>query len=136
MADGEKKINHVSDIQGKDAFYNGLALGMDEDDTRHAEWREQRDKMIGIDDTVMYSLDISLAKMIGTHLRYFSEDISAYPDGMVLLEWELIVSEMVEGFELYANYDEWNLNDDHNDNMFKVTLALTHFQKHFFHLWQ
>lgn len=116
--------------------YHGCAHEINDDDLRHQEWRESRDKNFGYDGTCLFNLDISLSSMIAVHIEEFkTAGNHHYPSIMTEDEWQNIIDDIELGFRLYGQLDAWDLTHAHNENMRIVNKAQDLFHKHFFSLW-
>lgn len=107
-----------------------------EDDEREPEWKAQR-LTRGFDDTEMWSLDCTIAKFIAPRLKVFKEQaarIGDHPVNITSEKWQEILSQMIEGFELYPDHFNWT-SDDSNENWKKVYKALELFKNWFMNLW-
>lgn len=107
-----------------------------EDDEREPEWKAQR-LTRGFDDTEMWSLDCTIAAFIAPRLKVFKEQaaqIGDHPVNITSEKWQEILSQMIEGFELYTDHFNWP-SDDSNENWKKVYKALELFKNWFMNLW-
>lgn len=112
-----------------------FSLG-EETDKREPEWKAQR-LTRGFDDTEMWSLDCTIAKFIAPRLKVFKEqaaEIGDHPVNITSEKWQEILSQMIEGFELYSDHFNWP-SDVSNENWKKVYKALKLFKNWFMNLW-
>lgn len=112
-----------------------FSLG-EETDKREPEWKAQR-LTRGFDDTEMWNLDCTIAKFIAPRLKVFKEqaaEIGDHPVNITSEKWQEILSQMIEGFELYSDHFNWSAEDS-DANWRKVDKALSLFRKWFFNLW-
>ena len=98
-------------------------------DMRHVCQRITR----GWDDSDLWSLDHSLAKLILPRLKRFKDCRGGYPHGMTDQEWDDILGEMIYGIEWYASGDCWNCFDQAKSERAHKGLEL--FGKYYGHLW-
>ena len=91
----------------------------------------------GFDDTETWNLDVTLAKFIVPRLKRFKELNNGYPAHFKAKEeWDVILNEMIEGFELYE--DKWKCNSDQNiTNLeeYKRKRAVKLLGEYFYDLW-
>lgn len=106
---------------------------IDEDDDRFEDFKKQRLER-GFDSSELWSLDCTIAEFIAPRLKVFRENSGDSPIGKSRTEWEKILDEMIEGFEIYPNHFNWS-PEESNQNWSKVYKALEHFRKYFFQLW-
>ncbi len=99
----------------------------------------------GFDETETWSLDYTIIKFIYPRLKFFREDnyggtpkhptkldAEGFPRHLTPEEWESILDEMLEGFQLVTNGDCYPLiGDDHK----KLEHSMDVFHKWFFALW-
>lgn len=78
------------------------------------------------------STQIYLAKLILPRLKRFQEVRMGYPANMTDEEWEVIIAEMMWGFERYAN-DTHSLCTDNETKRLQYSIEL--FGKYYGHLW-
>lgn len=107
-----------------------------EDDRREPEWKAQR-LTRGFDDTEMWSLDCTIAAFIAPRLKVFKEQaarIGDHPVNITSQEWQCILEQMIEGFEIYPDHFNWT-EEDSDANWRKVDKALSLFHTWFFNLW-
>lgn len=104
-----------------------------EGDPRFEDFKKQRLER-GFDSSELWSLDCTIASFIAPRLKAFRENSGDSPCNMDRLEWEKILDEMIEGFEIYPNHFSWPAEES-NKNWSKVYKALEYFHKYFFHLW-
>lgn len=115
----------------------------------------------GYSEADTYSLDNCLGNLILERLKLFDKLKCGYPASMKEEEWDNIITEMIEGFELLANNDDLpmeespgtNLHDmrswlkedywerngfdstKYEENTRKVDKSFKLFQKYFYSLW-
>lgn len=107
-----------------------------ETDEREPEWKVQR-LTRGFDDTELWSLDCTIAEFIAPRLKVFLEQakqIGDHPGNITSQEWQCILEQMIEGFEIYPDHFNWSAEDS-DANWKKVDKALSLFHKWFFKLW-
>lgn len=107
------------------------------DEKRQQKYKEQR-MTRGFDDTECWNLDITFCLFIVPRLKVFKELNDGYPARFHSKEeWDKIIDEMIEGFELNANKFNWETSDsnEENGNMAKAKRAIRLFQENFFDLW-
>lgn len=68
-------------------------------------WWQRRTR--GFDDSVTWSLDYSLAKLIWPRLRLFREHNMGHPYGMTEEEWLLKLDCMIRAFVYLADESRW-----------------------------
>lgn len=103
-------------------------------DPRQPGWKQQR-QMYGWDNTELWNLDITLAKLILPRLRRFRVKLQGWPASLTLGEWQDALDKMIKAFELILDedYHSW---DDNGDMMQTVETGLTLFAKYYRDLWQ
>ena len=69
------------------------------DDEREGKFSIQR-KTVGFDDSETWSLDRTIISFILPRLKRFKEIHSGFPSNLTSKEWDKILDEMIEGFEL------------------------------------
>lgn len=107
------------------------------DKERQKKYKEQR-MTRGFDDTECWNLDITFSLFLIPRLKVFKELNDGYPARYHSIEeWNKILDEMIEGFELHSNKFNWDTSDsnEENGNMAKVKRAIRLFQENFFDLW-
>lgn len=107
-----------------------------EDDGRFEAYKKQRLER-GFDDSELWSLDCTIAEFIAPRLKAYKEaaaKIGDHPFDITSEEWQNILGEMVEGFEIYPEHFHW-VEEEAERNWKKVNKALSHFHKYFFTLW-
>mgnify|MGYP006935989052 FL=1 len=107
------------------------------DKERQKKYKEQR-MTRGFDDTECWNLDITFSLFIIPRLKVFKELNDGYPARYnAKEEWDKILDEMIEGFELHSNKFNWDTADsnEENGNMAKAKKAIRLFQENFFDLW-
>jgi len=104
-----------------------------EGDPRFEDFKKQRLER-GFDSSELWSLDCTIASFIAPRLKAFRENSGDSPCNMDRLEWEKILDEMIEGFEIYPNHFNWS-PEESNQNWSKVYKALEYLHKYFFNLW-
>lgn len=107
-----------------------------ENDSRFEAYKKQRLER-GFDDSELWSLDCTIAEFIAPRLKAFKEaaaEIGDHPSSVPEQEWQKILGEMVEGFEIYPDRFDW-ADEEAENNWKKVNKAMSHFHKYFFALW-
>ena len=107
-----------------------------EDDSRFEDFKKQRLER-GFDNSELWSLDCTIAEFIVPRLKAFKEvsaDEGDHPGSLAEKEWQDILSQMIEGFELYPNHFHWD-PEEQETNWKKVDKAMSLFHKYFFSLW-
>lgn len=107
-----------------------------ENDDRFEAYKQQRLER-GFDDSEMWSLDCTIAEFIAPRLKVFKEQaaqIGDHPVNITSEKWQEILSQMIEGFELYSDHFNWP-SEDSNENWQKVYKALELFKNWFMNLW-
>jgi len=84
-----------------------------------------------VEDT--YSLDQSFAQWITPRLKYFRNNLHSYPCSLTKVEWQGVIDQMIEGFEIAANDDAYM--GVSQEGFAKIDVALDLFKKHFYDLW-
>ena len=103
-----------------------------EDDENWEKYEQQR-LTTGFDESELWDFDGTIAKFIYPRLKVFFEQTKKSkrkPNGIDYNEWENILKQMVDGFELISS-DRMKTKDE--DELEKKTLEL--FSKYFFYLW-
>lgn len=106
------------------------------DDDRFEAYKKQRLER-GFDNSELWSLDCTIAEFIAPRLKAFKEaaaEIGDHPCNVTEQEWQTILGEMVEGFEIYPDRFDW-ADEEAELNWKKVNKAMSHFHKYFFALW-
>lgn len=109
---------------------------INKEDGRFDAYKKQRLER-GFDDSELWSLDCTIAEFIAPRLKAFKEaaaKIGDHPCDVEEQEWQKILGEMVEGFEIYPNRFDW-VEEEAERNWKKVNKAMSHFHKYFFALW-
>ena len=107
------------------------------DKERQKKYKEQR-MTRGFDDTETWNLDITFCLLIVPRLKVFKELNDGYPARFSSKEeWDKILDDMIEGFELNSNKFNWETSDsnEENGNRAKVKKAIRLFQENFYDLW-
>lgn len=107
------------------------------DKERQKKYKEQR-MTRGFDDTETWNLDITFCLFIVPRLKVFKELNDGYPARFSSKEeWDKILDDMIEGFELNSNKFNWETSDsnEENGNRAKVKKAIRLFQENFYDLW-
>jgi hypothetical protein len=113
----EKQIG----VNPNDYFWNSM-----QDDERQDKWQEEQ-KKYGFDSRETWSLDFTFIAWIYPRLKMYQEISDCHPGAMSKEEWDLILNEMIEGFELcLKNYDE---------NIDKLNKSMELFAKYLRELW-
>ena len=125
----------MDDLFGKKNVNFSIAV---EDKKRQEEYKKQREER-GFDDTELWNLDVTFASFIVPRLKAFREKTISYPNEFNNInEWNKILDDMIEGFELWINHFDWDFLSDKNTvngNNKKVNDALELFSKYFRDLW-
>ena len=87
----------------------------------------------GWDDSDLWSLDYSLAKLITPRLRLFAEHRGGHPACMTEEEWATILNKMCEAFEYYGSDERWGGKEFEMCEKHQEGLDL--FAKHYGSLW-
>lgn len=109
---------------------------INKEDSRFEAYKKQRLER-GFDDSELWSLDCTIAEFIAPRLKAFKEaaaKIGDHPGNVPEQEWQKILEEMVEGFEIYPDRFDWT-DEEAERNWKKVNKAMSHFHKYFFALW-
>lgn len=88
-------------------------------DKRHALWDEQRTNR-GFDDTETWALDMTISKFLAPRLKVFKKKTICHPHNLKMEEWYDIIQQMIDGFELNANYDDIEQTDEELDKIQKA----------------
>lgn len=96
-------------------------------DERYKKFKKQRAER-GFDDTETWGLDVTIAKFILPRLKRFKEISNGIPIGLTQEEWNKILDEIIEGFEIISK-DNMTINSE------KEQRALKLFSEHYFSLW-
>ena len=107
------------------------------DKERQKKYKEPR-LTRGFDDTETWNLDITFCLFIVPRLKVFKELNDGYPARFSSKEeWDKILDDMIEGFELNSNKFNWETSDsnEENGNRAKVKKAIRLFQENFYDLW-
>ena len=111
---------------------------INKDNGRFEAYKQQRLER-GFDDSELWSLDCTIAEFIAPRLKVYKEaaaKIGEHPFDVTEQEWQNILGEMVEGFEIYPEHLHWVEEEAEAErNWKKVNKALSHFHKWFFNLW-
>jgi hypothetical protein len=87
----------------------------------------------GFDDTELWSLDHSLAKLILPRLKAFRNGVYAYPcDLSSHKEWQTILDKMIDAFEFAASEDYWSYDTEPCE---KFHEGLKLFEEYYTNLW-
>jgi hypothetical protein len=101
-----------------------------EDDPRQPKWQEQQNKY-GFDERETWSLDFTFIAWVYPRLKMYREINAGYPMGITKKQWNKIIDEMIEGFELYLKTD--NLyNKEANE---KLERSLDLFREYIRTIW-
>jgi hypothetical protein len=87
----------------------------------------------GWDDSELWSLDYSLARLISPRLQLFARNTKSFPGNMTEQEWSIILNKMCESFEYYGSEERWSGDEGADINKYQEGLDL--FAKHYGHLW-
>ncbi len=93
-------------------------------------WWQRRVR--GWDDSDTWSLDHTIAKLVLPRLKRFRKLNIGYPANLQEVEWNLILDEMIEAFEIIEKDDYWELTDDERS---RISRGLDKFREYYFDLW-
>ena len=112
----------------------GFSHTLKKNDSRKEKFTKQR-KERGWDDSELWNLDITIAKLVYPRLKRFKEIAVGYPASLTNEKWDEILDKMIKAFELMATDDSeyyTGIQDD-GDNSIKEGLDL--FREYFHNLW-
>lgn len=112
--------------------YYGCLEELSETDERRPLYEAQR-KERGFDDSECWNLDNTLAQFLVPRLKVFKENTNSYPGTLESEEWDAILQEMIDGFEIAANPDLCYGEDEENNK--KRDRAVHLLSEYFNHLW-
>lgn len=99
------------------------------------KWWWQR-RVRGWDDRDIWSLDITIAKFVLPRLKYLREHHCGYPCDLQEIEWDMILDEVIESFELIIECDGFMFDkEEMGIKQAKIERGLLLFAKHFQGLW-
>lgn len=75
----------------------------------------------------VYSLDYTLVEFMLPRLKLFKEKTCSYPASITMEEWQTILQDIIDGWELFIKTDEWDTP--------QTRLADQLFFKYFHELW-
>ena len=81
------------------------------------------------------NLYVHMSKYILPRLKRFSEiGIDSHPSDVTMVEWILILDDMIKAFEIMSNDDNvlFNINDEHSRT---IKIGLDLFAKYYVYLW-
>lgn len=109
----------------------------DTDSPEQLEFYKKQRLERGFDDTETWNLDVTISKFIVPRLKRYKELNNGIPAQFKSKEeWDKILDEMIEGFELYE--DKWRINTDQNlTNLdeYKRKRAVKLLGEYYFDLW-
>ncbi len=91
-------------------------------------------KTRGFDDSEMWNLDYSLAKLILPRLKLFRQTYSGLPAGLTKDQYEDILDEMIWTFTWYCG-EQWSYGKDYTANSKRADDGLKLFAEYFGGLW-
>lgn len=80
----------------------------------------------------VYSFDYYLSKKIWNGLKLFKKLSMSHPINLTEKKWDKILDQMIEGFDLMANDDMWDMDEKKNKKAHK---ALKLFAEYYTNLW-
>ena len=87
--------------------------------------REER----GFDDTELWNLDVTFCRFMLPRLKAFKSVCLSHPSDITFDEWQKILSDIIEGFEMHVDAQN-HINDDT-----KFDTAMSLFCEFVNHLW-
>lgn len=121
-----------------------VIIGFIPDKIRRVKWFIQRGRR-GYADCDLWSLDSYLARMLPQALRQLRDTSHGYPQDLTFEEWDMILTQMAEGFEEHTyimDYKNWPKENDvqtylewvkpHQD---KLEAGIALFGKYYQSLW-
>lgn len=99
---------------------------------RKAKFFYQR-KKFGFDESELWSLDYSLAKLIAPRLKKFRYSTIGIPMNLTQQEWHDRLDKMIFSFEFLGSEDRWSNYDPKLGEEIQKGLDL--FAKHYLDLW-
>ena len=101
---------------------------------REIKWCWQRINR-GWDDREIWSLDVTIAKFILPRLKHLRDNNMGYPSSLsAQVEWNLILDEIIEAFELIQDESYFDMND-YQKKQDKIDKGLQLFAKYYQGLW-
>lgn len=91
-------------------------------------------KTRGFDDSDMWNLDYSLAKLILPRLKLFRKQPAGYPNNLTAKQWQDILDEMIWSFTWYCG-EQWSYGKDYAANSKRADEGLKLFAEYFGSLW-
>jgi len=91
-------------------------------------------KTRGFDDSEMWNLDYSLAKLILPRLKLFKKTCSVRPSNLTDEQWKDILDEMIWSFNWYCG-QQWSYGKDYATNSNRANEGLKLFAEYFDSLW-
>lgn len=108
---------------------------------RHLKWRCQRFAR-GYSDLDCWDIDYWFTKSILKILKQFKSNLHGHPIGMTEEEWDAVLQEMIDCFELVDRSDDGTYIDDPEERkQFNESViaakdrGLDLFKEHYFDLW-
>ncbi len=89
----------------------------------------------GWDDSELWNLDHSLAKLILPRLRAYAEIVSGYPADSTPEQWQADLQSMIDAFETISSEDYWEATSRDEEALDKVLLGLKLFSHFYLSLW-
>lgn len=90
----------------------------------------------GWDNSVTWSLDYSLSKIILPRLKKFKELHNGYPNGLTSEKWEEILDKMIFAFEFLGSEDRWDkIGVKYNGDWDRAKEGIKLFGKYYMDLW-
>lgn len=79
-----------------------------------------------------YNLDATIVNFCLPRLKVFRKVTKCYPGELTPETWDKVLSEIIEGFELYVAKSWYEYNDEDKE---KIKKAFDNFHEWFFDLW-
>lgn len=93
-------------------------------------------KVRGFDDSETWDLGFTFAKWFAPRLRRFKEVTIAFPGNFNSMdEWQAVLQEMLEGFELMADEDVYFPCPEDSESQKKIQRSLDLFHEYIYALW-
>ena len=86
----------------------------------------------GFNDSETWNLDWETAAFLAKRLKRFKTVNNGYPNNLTDKEWDLILGEMIDGFEAYSRYDIF-IREEETEK--KIDRSLELLSKYFRDLW-
>ena len=112
--------------------YYGCLDELPENDDRRSLYETQR-KERGFDDSECWNLDNTLGQFLVPRLKVFKENTHSYPPELTEEGWDAILQEMIDGFEVVADYDLCYGFDEEQNKLRDRAIHLL--SEYFNHLW-